>query len=94
MPKPIENGRNPLENVFWGCAQHSDSCCAGHESECCVYPDYRYLGKDFRERERLKRMKARWVKRLEKMPLLQRQALLAALAQVDNGVGPHRQGWR
>jgi hypothetical protein len=36
----------------------------------CNYPaptalhDDRYLGKDFRERERIKRMKARWVKRL------------------------------
>ena len=63
MPKPIENGRKPLENVFWGCAQHPDSCC-----------------------------KARWVNRLQAMPLLQRQALQAALAQVDNGVGLYRQG--
>ena len=59
----------------------------------CNYPaptalhDYRYLGKDFRERERIKRITTRWVKRLQKMPLLQRQALLAALAQVDNGAG-------
>jgi len=66
----------------------------------CNYPaptalhDYRYLGNDFRERERIKRMKARWVKRLEKMPLLQRQALQAALAQVDNGTGLYRQGGR
>jgi len=68
----------------------------------CNYPaptalhDYRYLGKDFRERERerIKRMTARWVNRLQAMPLLQRQALQAALAQVDNGAGLHRQGWR
>jgi DNA adenine methylase len=66
----------------------------------CNYPaptalhDYRYLGKDFRERERIKRMTARWVNRLQAMPLLQRQALQAALAQVDNGTGLYRQGWR
>ena len=66
----------------------------------CNYPaptalhDYRYLGKDFRERERIKRMTARWVNRLQAMPILQRQALQAALAQVDNGVGLYRQGWR
>jgi DNA adenine methylase len=65
----------------------------------CNYPapmalhDYRYLGKDFREREQIKRMTKRWVDRLQAMPLLQRQALLAALAQVDNGVGLYRQGW-
>jgi hypothetical protein len=50
------------------------------------------LGKDFRERERIKRMTARWVNRLQTMPILQRQALQAALAQVDNGVGLYRQG--
>lgn len=52
--------------------------------------DYRYLGRDFRERERIKRMKARWVKRLEKMPLLQRQALQAAIAHVDSDAGLYR----
>ena len=56
--------------------------------------EYTYLGEDFRERERIKRMTKRWVDRLQAMPLLQRQALLAALAQVDNGVGLYRQRWR
>ena len=66
----------------------------------CNYPaptalhDDQYLGDNFRERELIKRMKARWVKRLEKMPLLQRQALQAAIAQVDSGTGLYRQGWR
>jgi DNA adenine methylase len=43
--------------------------------------DYRYLGVGFRERERIKRKKQRWVSRLEKMPALERQALLAAIAE-------------
>lgn len=42
--------------------------------------DYRYLGRDFRERERIKRMKQRWTARLERMPDLQRRALLSAIA--------------
>jgi len=42
--------------------------------------DYRYLGRDFRERERIKRLKQRWTARLERMPVLQRQALLSAIA--------------
>ncbi len=42
--------------------------------------DYRFLGADFRERERIKRKKLRWVNRLRSMPMLERQALLAALA--------------
>jgi len=44
--------------------------------------DYRYLGGDFRERERIKRKKQRWVERLKKMPRLERQALLSALDQL------------
>lgn len=45
--------------------------------------DYRYLGRDFRERERIKRKKARWVARLARMPLLERQALLGAIRECD-----------
>lgn len=42
--------------------------------------DYRYLGESFRERERIKRKKKRWVSRLRGMPILERRALLAAMA--------------
>lgn len=42
--------------------------------------DYRYLGDDFRERERIKRKSQRWVSRLQAMPILERQALLAAIS--------------
>lgn len=45
--------------------------------------DYRYLGVGFRERERIKRKKQRWVNRLGRMPVLERQALLAALETVS-----------
>jgi len=41
--------------------------------------DYRYLGNTFRERERIKRKKLRWARRLATMPILERRALLAAL---------------
>lgn len=47
--------------------------------------DYRYLGANFRDRERIKRKKARWVNRLRSMPTLERQALSAALAEVGEG---------
>jgi len=43
--------------------------------------DYRFLGEDFRERERIKRKKKRWIGKLERMPLLERQALLSAIAE-------------
>lgn len=44
--------------------------------------DYRYLGECRTDRQRIKRKKERWVARLEKMPLLERQALLGAIEDV------------
>jgi 16S rRNA G966 N2-methylase RsmD len=46
-----------------------------------VLHDWRYLGGGFREREKLRRQQRRWVARLERMNLLQRQALMAAIAE-------------
>jgi hypothetical protein len=45
--------------------------------------DYRYLGSGFRERERIKRKKQRWARRIERMPNLERQALLLALSETQ-----------
>src|SRR5262249_39128996 len=44
--------------------------------------DYRYLGEDFRQRERIKRKRLRWEHRLRSMPALERHAILAALETV------------
>jgi site-specific DNA-adenine methylase len=44
--------------------------------------DYRYLGDTFRERERIKRKKKRWVSQLQKMPMLERRAILSAINEV------------
>jgi DNA adenine methylase len=43
--------------------------------------DYRFLGENFRERERIKRKKQRWTDRLQAMPILERRALLAAIGE-------------
>ena len=43
--------------------------------------DYRFLGENFRERERIKRKKQRWTERLHSMPILERRALLAAIRE-------------
>lgn len=43
--------------------------------------DYRFLGQGYRERERIKRKKARWIERLKRMDRLERQAILAAIAE-------------
>lgn len=44
--------------------------------------DYRYLGDDYRERERIKRKKLRWKTRLERMPAQERYALLATIKEL------------
>jgi DNA adenine methylase len=44
--------------------------------------DYRYLGQDFRERERIKRKHNRWKARLLKMPDLERHAILSAIDEL------------
>lgn len=50
--------------------------------------DYKYLGTNFRERERIKRKRQRWINRLLKMPIMERnsiiEAIAAAIAQNDD----------
>ena len=43
--------------------------------------DYSYLGDDYRERERIKRKKTRWVKRLQGMDELERRSILWAIRE-------------
>jgi DNA adenine methylase len=50
--------------------------------------DYRYLGENFRERERIKRKKGRWLARLRGMPMLERRALLAAIGEAWAAIPP------
>lgn len=51
--------------------------------------DYRYLGHNFRERERIKKKRLRWKKRLEQMPHQERFALMAEIEKLR--LGPHHQ---
>jgi DNA adenine methylase len=51
--------------------------------------DYRYLGRNFRERQDFKRMRARWLARLEAMPRVKRMALMAALSEAKLEDGSH-----
>lgn len=41
--------------------------------------DYKYIGDNFRERERIKRQQTRWVKRIEVMPERERAAMVDAI---------------
>ena len=44
--------------------------------------DYRYLGQNFRERERIKRKKMRWLNRLRRMDSLERHAIMMAIGEL------------
>lgn len=46
-----------------------------------ILHDYQHLGVGYRERERIKRKKARWVARLKAMPELERRCLLEAVLE-------------
>jgi DNA adenine methylase len=51
--------------------------------------DYRYLGDNFRERERLTRIRKRWQARILRMDQLERYMLTAAIAELGDA-GQHR----
>jgi DNA adenine methylase len=50
--------------------------------------DYRFLGSNFRERERIKRKKARWTARLARMDSLERLCLMEAVAELRSTTCP------
>jgi hypothetical protein len=52
--------------------------------------DYRFLGDNKRERERIRRRQRRWTARLRLMEPIERQALLAAIAEVAGSGVPTR----
>ena len=60
----------------------ADECLWCNFPEPTALHDYRYLGRDFRERERITRKRARWLTRLAKLPVLERAALDSALVAV------------
>jgi hypothetical protein len=54
--------------------------------------DYRYLGVNYRERERIKRKKQRWLAHLSAMPALERYAILDVLSELRAGSVRDRRG--
>jgi DNA adenine methylase len=77
-----------VELRTWNCISFHTTNRAGDRTTEYVwfnYPkpvelhDYQYLGKNFRERERIKRKMKRWKDRLGRMPELEKQALLWAM---------------
>jgi hypothetical protein len=46
--------------------------------------DYRYLGENFRERERIKRKQIRWRRRLQDMDSSERYAMFSIIDQLSS----------
>lgn len=74
----------------WRCVSYPGRTRAGWgvvENLWMNYPepvelhDYSYLGSGYRERERIKKKKLRWLRMLAAMPLLERRCLAAAIAE-------------
>jgi len=57
-------------------------CLWMNYSEPVALHDYSYLGRNSRERQDVKRMKERWLRKLRGMPTVKRQALLAAISEL------------
>jgi hypothetical protein len=74
----------------WRAVEYSAMTRGGKRTEVlwCNFPgptelhDYRYYGRDYRERERVGRKRARWIRRLTEMPVLERRLIEAALLEV------------
>jgi len=58
-----------------------ESCWFNFEPGAALH-DYRYIGADFRERERIKRKRARWRRRFAALPALEREAMLQVLLEL------------
>lgn len=75
----------------WRLVQIPAMTRGGMRTEClwCNFPpptilhDSRWAGQNFRERERIKRRQKRWTAKFLSMPSTERQAIAAALIQVD-----------
>jgi len=73
----------------WRVVRYQTMTRGGRQAEECLwmnYPkpvelhDYRYLGRNYRDRDRLKRLRTRWLARLGRMGELERGALLSAMS--------------
>lgn len=65
----------------------ADECLWCNFPEPVELHDYRYLGRDFRERERIRKRRARWLARLSGMSVLERAALVSAVSAGSTEAG-------
>lgn len=90
-----------LELAGWRCVTFQTIKRSGELATECLwmnYPepielhDYRFLGSDFRERERIKRKKQRWTERLRRMDILERHCLMQAVDELRSSIAGNRDG--
>jgi hypothetical protein len=61
-----------------------DESCWMNYPEPTELHDYQYLGNTFKKREQIKLKQERWIKRLKKMPILERRAMIERLNYESN----------
>jgi DNA adenine methylase len=64
----------------------ADECLWCNFPEPVELHDYRFVGRDYRERERIRRKRARWVAMLSAMPVLERAAVVSDLIATASDV--------
>lgn len=90
----ISGYRNPLYDMQladWYSKDFQAMTRGGVRTEtvwCSFHPGdqhyHSFAGKDFTDRQRIKRKAARWAKNFEALPAAERQAVMAALLAIDN----------
>lgn len=74
------------QHLFWSTTRNGRAleCIYMNYEAPSILQDYRYLGKDFTDRQRIKRKIARWLKNLDAMPEVERAALLRSIIDKYN----------
>lgn len=66
----FQTRKGPATDHLWMNYPEPDALC-----------DYRYIGEDYRQRENIARQQRRWLGKLNKMPVLERKAMVSVLQE-------------
>ena len=81
-----EGFENWYKHLFWSTTRNGQAleCIYMNYPKPYILQDFRYVGKDFIDRQRIKRKIARWLNNLDAMPEIERNALLRSIIDKYN----------
>ncbi len=79
---PLATWRSERFNAMTRRGVATEQIWMNYEAPAALH-DLRYLGENFRERERIKRKKARWTAKLAKLDPLERAAIMECLRELE-----------